>query len=328
MLKAGIIGLGVGEQHIYGYRRSEYSEPVAICDLNIEKLTEVSNRSGIKYVSTCAEDIIDDPEIDIISIASFDECHATQVIRALEQGKHIFIEKPLCLTRQELNDICAAHKKSSEGGRLLHVSSNFILRHEVRFTKLRNRILGGQLGKIYCVEGSYDYGRAHKLVNGWRSCTDNYSVMHGGGIHLIDLLQWLTGCKFAVASALSNKGSTKNSEFKPVDNIISIGRFGDDIIGKISANFGSQTPHFHQIKIYGTKGTFVHDCGVAKYFFGSEANVIKELDATQFPSAGKGDIIPRFVEAIFTQCPQKIDFNRVQDVMRTSIEIDELALLS
>ena len=78
------------------------------------------------------------------------------------------------------------------------------------------------------------------------------------------------------------------------------------IIGKISTNFGSQTPHFHQIKIYGTKGTFVHDCGVGNYYFGSEPNEKKEIDKTSFPSTKKGDFIPNFVEAIFFEKNRKL----------------------
>ena len=323
MLNVGVIGLGVGEQHIYGFQKSKYADPILICDFDEKKLTDVAIRSGIKNSTTDAEQILTDPNIDIVSIASFDQFHAEQVIAALRNGKHVFVEKPLCLTRSELDDISKEYAQTKKLGLNLHLSSNFILRREERFIKLKKRILDGGLGEIYSVEGSYDYGRLKKLTGGWRSSVRNYSIVNGGGIHILDLLQWLTEEKFSVISAISNKASTLDTAFKPDDNVIAIGNFGKKIIGKISTNFGSQTPHFHQIKIYGTKGTFVHDCGVGNYYFGSEPNEKKEIDKTSFPTSTKGDFIPNFVEAIFFEKKQEIDFETVHDVMHTSLEINE-----
>ena len=53
----------------------------------------------------------------------------------------------------------------------------------------------GVFGRIYAFEGDYLYGRMFKITNGWRRNIPDYSVMTGGGIHLIDLFLWLTGEK-------------------------------------------------------------------------------------------------------------------------------------
>lgn len=325
MLRVGIIGMGVGEQHIAGFTIPEHSTVTCICDNDIEKLAEVSSRHNHIQTSLDANEILLDPTIDIVSIASFDEFHADQVISAFDNRKHVFVEKPLCLTQSELDQIKEARDRAIKKGFSPKLSTNFILRREQRFLKLKERISAGDLGEIYLVEGCYDYGRMSKLLGGWRSETPNYSVMHGGGIHVLDLCQWLTGVRFAPHSALSHKFATLNTNFLPPDLITSLGRFGSKIVGRVSANFGSQTRHFHQIKLYGTKGSFIHDCGKTTYFWGSEPEVGEEQDLQPFPSSRKGDLIPIFVESILADAETEIDIDYVFDVMQTSIDIDQMA---
>ena len=326
MLKVAVIGLCVGERHIYGFNSSQDAQTVRICDTDPEKLKDVSARSGVTDTTTDPIQILQDPNIDVVSIASFDECHAEQVVMALNMGKHVFVEKPICLTEPELDMICAAYARAHARGHRLRVSSNFILRREARFIRLKRRIEAGELGEIYAVEGCYDYGRVKKLLSGWRAKTPGYSVMHGGGIHILDLCQWLTGHAYVPKAALAHKAVTCGTEFAPPDTIQSIGHFGDKIIGKIGANFGSQTAHFHQIKVYGTKGSFVHDCAKTSYFFGSEPSEIREEDTTPFPSSNKGDLLPGFIAAIVNNTPLEIDFSHVEGIMRTSIAVDTLAM--
>ena len=77
-VNVGVIGLGVGEQHIYGFQKSKYADPILICDFDEKKLADVAIRSGIKNSTTDAEQILKHPNIDIVSIASFDQFHASR----------------------------------------------------------------------------------------------------------------------------------------------------------------------------------------------------------------------------------------------------------
>lgn len=323
MLKVGIIGLGVGEKHIDGYRSSGLAEVVKICDFDRGKLHEVARRNRVKNLTLSATDVLDDPTIDVVSIASFDNYHTDQIIRALRHKKHVFVEKPLCLNQIELNNIKAAYSAAINQGFKPILSSNFILRLEDRFIKLKKCIENGMLGEIYLVETCYDYGRLKKITEGWRTLIEDYSVMHGGGIHVLDLVQWLTGKNYNCKSALASKVVTQGTCFKPPDAILSFGYLGSDIIAKVGANFGSQTRHFHQLKIYGTKGTFVHDCGDAQYYLGSEPDVVNYRDDSLFPSTKKGDLIPRFIDAIANDTVLDIDFDYVTSLMQTSIDITQ-----
>ena len=60
---------------------------------------------------------------------------------------------------------------------------------------MKKLIAEGVFGNIYYIEADYNYGRLKKLTHGWRSKVPNYSVTLGGGIHMLDLVLWITKFK-------------------------------------------------------------------------------------------------------------------------------------
>jgi predicted dehydrogenase/threonine dehydrogenase-like Zn-dependent dehydrogenase len=75
----------------------------------------VADRFGFQYCTGDAEDILKDPEINTVFIATRHDSHAKYVLEALSAGKHVFVEKPLCLTREELDQIA---ELMAQGSRL------------------------------------------------------------------------------------------------------------------------------------------------------------------------------------------------------------------
>jgi len=102
--------------------------------------------------------------------------------------------------KRELDDIKSALARHPR----LTLSSNLILRKSPRFIELKGLIRDGLFGDIYGIEGDYLYGRLQKIVSGWRGEIEGYSVMHGGGIHLIDLLLWLLDEPVVEVAAMGN----------------------------------------------------------------------------------------------------------------------------
>ena len=87
-----MIGLGVGEAHIIGLQSHPNCQVVAICDLDEETLREVSPKYPSCRPTNEPNSVLDDPSIDLICIASNDDAHEPQVIRALRNNKHVFVE--------------------------------------------------------------------------------------------------------------------------------------------------------------------------------------------------------------------------------------------
>ncbi len=266
-LKAGVIGLGVGEQHALGYRSVPGVELHAICDCDFGKLEEVGNRLDIGKRHQDWRKITEDPEIDVVSICSHDDCHAEQAISAFRAGKHVMVEKPIALNREEAERVLRAQQDS---GRF--ITSNLILRRSPRFIELRKRIAAGEFGDIFYMEGDYVHQILWKLTRGWRGKMAFYSVVLGGGIHLIDLLRWLIGREIDEVAGMSNKILTRDSDYRFDDMTLNLLRFEGGILGKVFTTFGPQRTKFHALNIYGSRRTFINDLPDAKLFDGDESD--------------------------------------------------------
>lgn len=317
-LRVGIVGLGVGESHITGYESDPRCRVVALCDIDREKLAAVGGRHPGRRLTTDPLSILDDSDIDAVSIASYDDAHHAQVVRALANGKHVFVEKPLCLHDAEFVEICGALRRAPA----LRLSSNLILRRAPRFQRLRERVRAGELGRLYYVEGDYNYGRIEKIVRGWRGARPFYSVTHGGAIHMIDLLLWLTGERPQRVTATGSRLSTEGTGFRFNDLVAALLEFPSGMIGKVTANFACVLPHGHAVALYGTEATFVQNTlGAAMFYSRDPAHTgepVKELAK----SLSKGDLVPSFVRAILDGGSAEVEANDVLDTMAVSLAID------
>ncbi len=318
-LRAGVIGLGVGEQHIAGYRAHRDCRVVALSDTDPERC----KAAAAKYPDL---DVMEDPfallargDIDVVSIASPDDAHYGQIIAAFDGGKHLFVEKPLCLRPEELAGIRAR----LEANPVLALSANLVLRASPRFVDLRRRVRDGDLGDLYCLEADYNYGRIEKLVSGWRGRIPDYSVMLGGGVHVVDLLLWLTGKRVLEVAAFGNDICTRGTPFRGADTVLAILRFEDRSMAKVTANFGCVFPHFHRLLAYGTRATFENGFDEARIWRSRDPGVAPERVATAYPGVAKGALIPAFVERILSGTPATVTENDVMHTMEVCFAIDK-----
>lgn len=318
-LKVGIIGLGVGEQHVAGYHKHPACEVVSLCDFSSQKRKEVSEKYPDIAICENDESILEDPEIDIVSIASYDNYHYEQICKAINANKHVFVEKPLCLYLEEARGIRSLLNDKPE----LRLSSNLILRKSPRFEDLKKMIDGDELGTLYFVEGDYNYGRLHKITEGWRGEIDFYSVVYGGGVHIIDLLLWLTGRKVTEVSAYGNNISSRGSQYKYDDMVVAILKFDNGIVGKIGCNYSCVHPHFHNLSIYGTSGTFVNDLEEGRLFCSRDEQAGYKAIKSAYPSTHKGELIYSFVDSITNGSVAEVTADDVFDAMSVCFAIEE-----
>lgn len=309
-LRAGIIGLGVGEQHISGYQRHSDCEVVALCDFSDEKLAMVGEKyPGLKLTSK-ADDILEDPEINVVSIASYDNYHYEQVEKGIRNNKHLFVEKPLCLYEHEAEEIRVRLSDKP----FLRLSSNLILRMSPRFRLVKKMLEDGDFGQLFYAEGDYNYGRLSKIAEGWRGGIDFYSVVYGGAVHIIDLLLWLTGDTVEEVVAYGNHIASAGTAFRYNDFAVSLLRFRSGMLAKVSANFGCMMPHYHSLTVYGTKATFINGLQQGTLFTSRDPNSNQRVITAEYPGVHKGDLIYSFVQSILGEAPALVT---TEDVFRT-----------
>jgi predicted dehydrogenase len=291
-LRVGVVGLGVGEQHVIGYKAIPGCEVVAVCDIDPEKLAAVAGRHDITERYTDARKVTEHPEIDVVSICSYDDAHAQQVISALRTGKHVMVEKPLTLHRKDAEAILRAQQDS---GRI--VTSNLILRHSPRFREVRRMIRAGEFGDIFYLEGDYIHQILWKITEGWRGKMDFYCVTYGGGIHLIDLMRWLLGQEVTEVTGMGTDRLTAGSRYRYPDTIVNLLRFAGGALAKTLTTLGPRRPQIHALSVYGTRATFVNDMPNAKLFRGDKAED-EEVMKVPYPAIEKGDLLPDFIAAV------------------------------
>lgn len=320
-LRVGIIGLGVGEQHIAGYEAHPAARVTALCDMDEARLAEVAERHPGRRLFTDAAQLIADPDVDVISIASWDSFHFEQVAAALRAGRHVFVEKPLCQRRTEAEELWSLWRERPE----LRLSTNVPLRMSPRFVELRDWIAAGRLGELYYLEGDYDYGRLWKITDGWRGQEAFYSVVLGGAVHMVDLLLWLTGRRVVEVVAQGSRRATRGTTFAYDDLVLAALTFDDGTIAKVSANFAIVRPHFHALKVCGTKGTFINGPREAELWTAAGDDARPTVVDTPYPGMRKGDLLHSFVESIVTGAGAVVPGLDVFETMAVLFAIEEAA---
>jgi len=267
MLNAGVIGMGIGEKHALAYQNHRNTNLKTVCDFDHDKLKELNIKFPNVHMETNFQSILDNDDIDIVSIASYDNFHSSQILQALKSGKHVMSEKPLCVNRDEMLQIHETQKQNPDA----KLSSNLVLRTNSRFEKLRKDNAEGKFGEVYYLEGDYFWGRKSKLF-GWRAEMDYYSIILGAAVHMIDLVMWLLGSRPLTVQAVGNDIPNKNTNLKFNSFAVVILKFENGVIAKLTGNGGCVHPHFHGLKIFGTKQTAISNLTEAYYLHTSEIN--------------------------------------------------------
>jgi len=117
-----VVGLGVGEQHALAYARDPRCELHWLYDLSRDQAQEVQARVGQGELAQSYDAVLADPKTSILSIATYDDLHYAEVLKAFAAGKHVFVEKPLCRTVDELQHVVQAWRN---GGRP-HLEPNIV----------------------------------------------------------------------------------------------------------------------------------------------------------------------------------------------------------
>ena len=249
-IKAANIGMKFGMCHVEG-AMSYGAEIAAICDCNEENLRFAGERYNIPEEKRITDyrDIIDNDEIDVVTVAIPDQQHVKVSCDLLRAGKHVLCEKPLALTREDIEEMV---KVADESDAKFMVGQ--ICRFTPAFEKAKEIIDSGTIGELYFVESEYAHDYM-KLCDDWRADPRRHGVI-GGGCHAVDLLRWLAGDPIEVFAY----GTHRLLPMVDYDDAtIAIMKFSDNLAGKVFVSTGCKRDYTMRTVIYGTKGTIICD---------------------------------------------------------------------
>lgn len=186
MKKVAIIGYGgQGGWHADHALKSDVVSLAGIFDIK-EARMELARSKGI-HTYASLDDVLADPQVDIVVCATPNDVHEDIVVRSLLAGKNVVCEKPVALTLESLDRMIAASKQS---GKLFTVHQN--RRWDVDFLGVKEIICSGRIGEPIRIESRIHGSRG--IPSDWR-CHKQYGggMVLDWGVHLIDqMLQLIT----------------------------------------------------------------------------------------------------------------------------------------
>lgn len=188
-LKIGIIGCGgISRMHISSYLKNPDVELYALCDINEERLKKAADEYGITRTFTNKEDMLALPEIDAVSVCTWNSEHMPCTIAALNAGKHVLCEKPM-----SINSECAEKMKEAadKNGKILMIG--FVRRFGHDMQLLEDFGKQDYMGEIYYANARYLRRKGNP--GGWFG---DKARSGGGplidlGVHMIDFVKYSMG---------------------------------------------------------------------------------------------------------------------------------------
>lgn len=209
----------------------------------------LAKKSGALKATSDYKEILSDKEVDLVMITTRHNLHASMVLESLQAGKSVFVEKPLCLTDQELQEITNAYKKVSGKGITLTVGFN---RRFSPFAQKMKQLSGQGVKNIIATMNAGFIPSdvwVHDLeVGGGR--------IIGEACHFIDLCSYLVDSK-VVSVCMNSMGVTPAEN---TDNVSIILRYenGSNAVINYFAN-GSKAYSKERIEVYSQEKTLVLD---------------------------------------------------------------------
>lgn len=194
--KVGIIGYGkMGKTRHTALDEIGKGEVVAVSEPN---LSEPLN--GIPNVSH--DEIINNPDIDIIIVCTPNFLNKELTIKALKAGKHVFCEKPPAFTAEEVAEIQEV-EKNTDSRKLMY---GFNHRHHDSVIRMKEIVDSNEFGKIIWMRGRYGKSVTEDYFDNWRAKKDlaGGGILIDQGIHMLDLFLHLAGDFDSVKAEVSN----------------------------------------------------------------------------------------------------------------------------
>lgn len=248
-----VIGCGViSDLHIKGVNAKEQCVLYALCDsASDDRLQQHKEKYGALHTFTDYRELVDDPNVDVVIIATPDNTHLEMTSAFLRAGKDVLLEKPMALRVEECEQMRLVER---ETGRRLMVGQ--VVRYNPNFTKAKQLVESGAIGELVYVESEYahDYMRS-RGYDDWR-VTPEREGMIGGGCHAVDFLRWVAGNPTEVHAFSTHKYLM---DWPVNDTTIAIYKFPNNVIGKVFCSIGVKRDYTMRTCLYGTEGTIIFE---------------------------------------------------------------------
>lgn len=249
----GVIGAGgiADRRTIPGIMLAGNAELAAVMEINMDLAEKIRAKYNAGRAYDNIDELLADPGIDAVYIASPVVCHKDQAIRAAKAGKHILLEKPVALTSQEGEEV----KKVCEQEKVL-VATGFMMRFHAYHQKMKEIVESGKLGKVVSCRAQLTCWYPD-IPGNWRQqkSTSGGGALMDMGVHCIDLIQYITGDKAKKVAAFTG---TKTFGYDVEDSASLVFETDNGAYCYVDANFNIPDAAAKcRLEIYGTRGSML-----------------------------------------------------------------------
>lgn len=254
VLSIGIIGLG----RLGSYRaeciaeKIEGAELMAVCDIVPERVEELGEKYNVPYRFTDYKELLNLGDLDGVIISNSSDKHFEVICEAAKKQKNIFCEKPIALTREELDGIERVLTEDA----IFQVG--FTRRFDPDYRTVKDLVAKGAIGtpisiKCFSTE-SLDDIEFYKVF-----CPRSGGMIFDIGLHDIDMVRWFTGSE--PVTVFSMGGAYGHEEIKAmgdIDNYLIVMKLENGMMAEIEARKNPNSEFIRQVEISGTEGTITH----------------------------------------------------------------------
>ena len=249
-LNWGVIGAGgIADRRTIpeGIVPAANSELVAVMDIDEARAKEVASKYGVRKWYTSDADLVKDPEVQAVYIATPVNVHAQQAISAAEHGKHVLCEKPLALTMDDCRRVVDACKAAG-----VKLSVGLMMRFHACHRAIKHVIESGRIGRPVMARAQLTCWYP-KIPGAWRQVPE----LGGGGalmdlgVHTVDLLRFFLGD----VEAVTGFADTVVQDYPVDDSSVVLLKFRSGAQGVVESFFDiPDAAAQNALEVYGTKG--------------------------------------------------------------------------
>ncbi|WP_283673289.1 Gfo/Idh/MocA family protein [Butyricicoccus sp. Marseille-Q5471] len=289
-IKIGLVGAGwMGKAHssaladaqmLFGPDYGVASFEI-VADANEESAKIAQHKIGFKRMSTDWKDVVTDPNVDLVDIATPNAFHYVVAKATLENGKNVYCEKPLSISAEESKELAELAAKK---GVINYVGYNNTMNPANAY--VRELVQSGKLGKIMRFTGTYDQDQLldESLPITWRHINKlaGCGALGDLGSHLLSISQFIMGDISAVNAMTTtvfpkrpkSAGSSEMADVENEDIITFMAEYANGAVGTVAASrVATGRKNYLCYEIQGTKGSVRYDLermGEVQVYFQSD----------------------------------------------------------
>ena len=252
-IRFGIVGIGMmGRMHLTNLMRNPHAEVIAVCARTESRVTAAQEQYGIPYGYTSVQEMVQNPEVDAIIVATGADAHKEACLAACRAKKHVFCEKPLAKT---LGD-CAEIEAAAAENHTKCFTVGFMRRFDPSYAEAKQRIRNGEIGTPILFKG-VSLDPASVLPGHLEGVKKGLYVpwFIEMGSHDADLARWFLEGEPVESYATGDAYVCKElADYNDYDNGFSLTKFDNNTTAFIQVGRTATCSHVES-EIVGTKGT-------------------------------------------------------------------------